>query len=64
MVWPLHVTKKSFIFFNFLFDPKSIDSVLPKCSDSLLSTNHLLHDTFEDSSRTKFYIVFILGKLK
>ena len=33
------------IIFNFLYDPKSIDSVLPKCGDSLLSTNHLLHDS-------------------
>ena len=39
---PLQVMLKSDCDFNLGQDPNSIDSVLPKCRESLLSTSHLL----------------------
>ena len=40
-----HLTLNESTLFNFLLVPKRIASVLPRCSESLLSTSHCLHDS-------------------
>ncbi|CAL4170718.1 unnamed protein product [Meganyctiphanes norvegica] len=49
-------TSKDLILLNFLFDPKIIASVFPRCKDSLLSISHCLHDSssFERFSAITF----------
>ena len=45
MSLPLHTTCNLLDIRKSLFDPKSIDCVLPKCSDKRFSSNHLLRDS-------------------